>query len=71
MGITAFGFREWFALVAGVFLLAVGISYLVFPESRYLKADLLLRAGANPRVGGVVYLAAGLFCLSIAFGLLW
>jgi len=71
MGFAAFGVRQWFALVAGLFLLAVGVSYLVFPESRYLKADWLLRAGANPRVGGVVYLAAGLFCLSIAFGLLW
>ncbi len=46
-------------------------SYLLFPESPFLKSDQLMRPGANRRVGGAVYLIAGLFCLAIAFGLLW
>ena len=71
MWFAAFGVREWFAFVGGVCLLVVGVSYLFFPASPYLKADWLLRPGTNRRVGGAVYLAAALFCLAIAFGLLW
>ena len=71
MGLGEFGFREWFAFLGGLFLLAVAASYLLFPESPFLKSDWLLRPDTNRRVGGVVYLVAGLFCLAIAFGLLW
>ena len=66
-----FGFREWFALVGGLFLLAVAASYLLFPESPFLKSDRLLAPDASRRFGGAIYLVAGLFCLAIAFGLLW
>ncbi len=71
MGFGEFGFREWFALVGGLFLLAVAASYLLFPESPFLKSDQLMCPGANRRVGGATYVVAGLFCLAIAFGLLW
>ena len=71
MGFGEFGLREWFALIGGLCLLAVAASYLLFPGAPFLKSDQLLRPGANRRLGGAIYLVAGLFCLAIAFGLLW
>jgi hypothetical protein len=71
MAAGRFGLREWFALIGGLFLLAVAASYLLFPDSPFLKSDQLLSPSANRRLGGAIYLVAGLFCLAIAFGLLW